>query len=102
MGKKNRFHGQRSQRRAAPPAAARGMTALERPEKPRPVVYGKPFMVLEDPQKKVFVIQGAQLVPHEKSIAAYRQDSQVKELPQKIKGLTRYEICSPIGVSDGI
>ena len=60
-------------------------------------MFGKPFLVLEDSQKRVFVIQGAALVPHDMTIAAYRRDShQVTEMAQKIKGLTRYEIRSPV------
>ncbi len=103
MGPRNRPRFQRpKQRRNSPPQAA-SLGSAAAPlvvEKPRPVVYGKPFLVLEDSHKKVFVIQGAQLVPHDKSIAAYRSDSQVTEMAQKIKGLTRYEIRAPLDDHD--
>jgi hypothetical protein len=95
MAQRNRYHGAKRQKpRAAAPPPARAVAAAV--EKPRPVVYGKPFLVLEDAKKAVFVIKDAQLVAHEKTIAAYRRDSRVQEMPQKIKGLTRYEICSPL------
>jgi hypothetical protein len=35
-------------------------------------------------------------VRHSRSIAECREDCQVKELAQKINGMTRYEICSPV------
>jgi hypothetical protein len=65
-------------------------------ERKPPVVYGKPFVVLEDSQKSTFVYSGGQWVPHTKSIAECRQDCRVKELAQKINGMTRYEVCSPV------
>ncbi len=65
-------------------------------EKKPPVVYGKPFVVLEDGQKDTFIYQGGKWVPHTKTIAECREDCQVKELSQKINGMTRYEICSPV------
>jgi hypothetical protein len=36
-------------------------------------------------------------VPYALSIAQCRRDGQVKELPQKIGGKTRYEIRLPLG-----
>ncbi len=59
-------------------------------------MYGKPFVLLEDSQKETFIYNGNQWVPHSKTIAECRQDSQVKQLPQKINGMTRYEVCSPL------
>ena len=64
-----------------------------------PVVYGKPFVVLEDTQKGTFVYQGGQWIPHTRTIAECRKDSQVKELAQKINGMTRYEVCSSVTVT---
>ncbi len=80
-------------RGAANPAPERA--ALPLIEKKPPVVYGKPFILLENAQKITFIFNGGQWVQHSRSIAECRQDSQVKELPQKINGMTRYEICSP-------
>jgi hypothetical protein len=65
-------------------------------ERKQPVVYGKPFVVLEDVQRQTFVYNGGQWVPHTKTIAECRTDCQVKELAQKINGMTRYEVCAPI------
>jgi hypothetical protein len=65
-------------------------------EKKPPVTFGKPFVLLEDLDKSTFVYKGGQWIPHSATIAECRQDCQVKELPQKIKGMTRYEICPPV------
>jgi hypothetical protein len=97
MGQRKRHHHHQSKRqssRAAPPPVRVAPVAYER--KP-PVVYGKPFILLEDSAKATFIFNGGQWVQHTKTIAECRQDSQVKELPQKINGMTRYEVCAPIG-----
>ena len=65
-------------------------------EKKLPVTYGKPFVVLEDVQKNTFVFSGGRWQPHTATIAECRIDCQVKELPQKINDMTRYEVCSPV------
>ena len=65
-------------------------------EKRIPVVYGRPFIVLEDSQKGTFVYAGGQWIPHDRSIAECRLDCQVKALSQKINGMTRYEVALPI------
>ncbi len=65
-------------------------------EKKAPVVYGRPFVVLEDGEKKTFVFAGGRWQPHTATIAECRVDCQVKQLPQKINGMTRYEVCSPV------
>ena len=54
MAQRNRFSGRRPQRTrsAAPPVAARPVW-----EKKAPVLYGKPFVLLEDEQKQTFVFQ---------------------------------------------
>jgi hypothetical protein len=61
-----------------------------------PTVYGEPIMVLEDAEKKTFIFEGGQWVPHSATISEYRQSSLVKQLPQRIKGRIRYEIRSPV------
>jgi hypothetical protein len=95
--------GQRSHhnnKRQKPRAAAHHPAILKTPpaavEKKPPVAYGKPFVLLEDNQKDTFIYEAGQWVPHAKTIAECRVDCQVKELAQKINGITRYEICSPI------
>jgi hypothetical protein len=96
VGQRSHHHGNKRQKArsaAPPPPALRVQPTSER--KPT-IVYGKPFIVLEDDRKETFVYSGGRWVQHSKSIAECRQDSQVKELPQKINGMTRYEICSPL------
>src|SRR5262245_47119293 len=94
MGQR-RHHSSRSKRRAA-----NSQTTARAPlpvfEQKPPVVYGKPFILLEDSQKATFIFNGGQWVRHSRTIAECRQDSQVKELPQQINGMTRYEVCPPL------
>lgn len=59
------------------------------------VVYGKPFIVLEDKEKNTFIYKAGAWVPHTESIAECRQTCQVKELPQQLNRMTRYEIRCP-------
>lgn len=62
-----------------------------------PVVYGKPFVVLEAADKSTtFIYEGGGWSPHEMTIAQWRVECQVKELPQKVKQMTRYEVRRPI------
>jgi hypothetical protein len=42
------------------------------------------------------VFNAGQWVQYQKSIAQCRQDCQVKELPQRINNMTRYEVCEPL------
>jgi hypothetical protein len=100
MAQKHRFKNQRSRRpprssSAAAPAAPRVI-----PEKKAPVVYGKPFVVMEDEAKRTFEYQKGAWVPYGMSIADCRRDFLVKELPQKVNRMTRYEVRCPVGVSD--
>jgi hypothetical protein len=73
--------------------------SLRRPPDPSefqpPVVYGKPFIVLEDEAKKTFVFKGGEWVEFEASIAECRQSCQVKQLAQKVNRMTRYEVRCP-------
>jgi hypothetical protein len=73
--------------------------SLRRPpdvtERPPPVVYGKPFIVAEDENKNTFVFEGGSWVPHTASIAECRQTCQVKELPQRLNKMIRYEVRCP-------
>jgi hypothetical protein len=52
--------------------------------------------VFEDAEKKTFVFQAGEWVEYSASIAECRQTCQVKELPQRINGRTRYEVRVPI------
>jgi hypothetical protein len=98
MAHKNRHGSKRPKPHTAAHAAAFRAPPAP-PEKKVPVVYGKPFVVLEDAQKGTFVYQGGQWIPHTRTIAECRQDSQVKQLAQKINGMTRYEVCSSVTVT---
>jgi len=77
--------------------------SLQRPpevtQRAAPVVYGKPFVVAEDESKNTFVFKGGSWVPHTATIAECRQTCQVKQLPQKLKNMTRYEVRCPVGHS---
>jgi len=65
-------------------------------ERKSPTRYGKPFILLEDMEKNTFEFRGGQWVAHSMSIAECRENSQVKELPQKVNGMTRYEIRNAV------
>ena len=84
----------RSRAARAHPASVRAPIPVR--ERKPPVAYGKPFILLENDQKDTFIYNAGQWVPHTKSIAECRLNCQVKELAQKINGMTRYEICSPV------
>jgi hypothetical protein len=99
MGQRNRSHGKRQKPRAAARTPAPLRQPLAAAEKKPPVTYGKPFVLLEDGQKCTFIYDSGQWRPHEKSIAECREDCQVKELAQKINGMTRYEIRSPLSIT---
>jgi len=73
--------------------------SLQRPpavaERAAPIVYGKPFILLEDPEKNTFIFKAGAWVAHSESIAQCRETCQVKELPQRVNGRVRYEIRCP-------
>src|SRR5262245_60836258 len=93
MAQKNRSNGKRQNSRSAAPPPLR--TALIS-EKKAPVVYGKPFILMEDESRNTFVFSGGAWKPYEMSIAECRAEYQVKELPQKVNRMTRYEIRCPV------
>ncbi len=94
MAHVNRHHPKKQKPRAAGTGPAfRAAPVLERKVQ---VVYGKPFILLEDEQKDTFVYSAGQWVRHAKTIAELKQDCQVKQLAQKINGRTRYEVCLPV------
>jgi hypothetical protein len=100
MAQKHRFHNQRGRRPSRPPQAA--PQAAPRPviEKKPPVVYGKAIIVLEDEAKGTFEFQQGAWVPFPMSIAECRRQCLVKELPQKVNRMTRYEIRCPVNGID--
>ena len=71
---------------------------LQRPptvQRQAPVVYGKPFILLEDAQQNTFIFKGGAWVPHSVSIAECRQTCQVKQLAQRVNQMIRYEVRCP-------
>ena len=63
---------------------------------PQRVVYGKPFIVMEDVEKNTFVYKGGAWEAYEWKIAELRQTCQVKALPQGVGKMTRYEVRAPV------
>jgi hypothetical protein len=95
MAQKRRFN-PRAQVGGRPPAAATRM--LQRPPAPEiqpTVTYGKPFIVLEDKEKNTFVYKAGNWVPYGESISECRKTCQVKQLPQSVNQMIRYEIRCP-------
>jgi hypothetical protein len=95
--RRHRQNRPRKHKGAAAPAPIR--EPLPVLEKKKPVVYGKAFIVLEDTQKKTFVFKGGQWISHSMSIAECKESGQVKELPQRVNRMIRYEVCLPVSVS---
>jgi hypothetical protein len=62
---------------------------------PQRVVYGKPFILMEDADKNTFVYKAGAWVAYEASIAECRRTCQVKALPQGVGKMTRYEVRCP-------
>jgi hypothetical protein len=94
MARKRQF-GPPRQTRRNPGGFAPPPVAIPREAKP-PVVYGKPFVLLEDENRNTFTYKSGAWVPHSISIAEYRRNAEVNELPQKVNRMTRYEIRCPI------
>ncbi len=82
------------------PTSTRSATVARQPqpayERKAPPQYGKPFVLLEDLDKKTFEYANGAWVPYALSIAECRQECQVKELPQKVNDKTRYEVRCPL------
>jgi hypothetical protein len=51
--------------------------------------------VAEDEAKNTFVFKAGAWVPYEATIAECRQTCQVKELPQRLGNMIRYEVREP-------
>lgn len=97
MGQKNRFTPNRRKGGSLPTAGTRSLRrAPDVLDLPQQVTYGKPIIVVEDAEKKTFVYQAGEWVEYSASIAECRLTCQVKELPQRINGRTRYEVRVPV------
>ena len=96
MAQKHRFHHAKRKTGHSPVSENRGLRyPPEIIERAPAVVYGKPFILMEDELKNTFIYKAGAWVPHEDSVAAYRQSCQVKELPQRVNKMIRYEIRCP-------
>jgi hypothetical protein len=96
MAQKHRFRqranrGNRKLPPASPPAERRPVV-----EKKPPVIYSQPITILEDEAKNTFEFQQGAWVPFPMSIAESRRECLVKELPQKVNRMTRYELRCPV------
>lgn len=98
MPQKRRFQqpNKRQQASRPPSDTRRSSLASIIPSEPvAPTVYGKAFIVAEDAQKNTFHFHGGAWVPYPESIAQAKLSCLVKELPQKLNNMTRYEIRVP-------
>jgi hypothetical protein len=96
MAPKNRYaYKPQKQRTRHVPDLAPVATAEPRIKK-ADIEYGKPYILLEDINKDVFEYKGGAWVAHPRTISECRVDCQVKELPQKVNKMTRYEVRSPV------
>lgn len=59
------------------------------------MVYGKAFIVAENSAKQTFIFQGGAWSPYTSTIAECKRTCLVKELPQKLNNMTRYEVRCP-------
>ena len=100
MAQKHRFKNERANRGRPPLPPAAPVAPRPVIEKKPPVVYGKAIVVLEDEAKNTFEFQQGAWVPFAMSIAQCRRDCLVKELPQKVNRMTRYEIRCPVNRAD--
>ncbi len=96
MAQKRKFNQNKRQTARLPASDTRSLRRLpEFIERPRPVVYGKPFILVEDADKKTFIFKAGEWIAYSASIAECRQSCLVKELPQRVNGRTRYEVRIP-------
>jgi hypothetical protein len=75
----------------------RSLVVLPPAQRVAPVVYGKPFILMEDASKNTFIYQAGNWVPYSSTIAECKQNCQVKVLPQSVGKMTRYEVRCPEG-----
>jgi hypothetical protein len=97
MAQKHRFR-QNNRRSGGPLAPSnRGLRTPPETIEPRaPVVYGKPFVLVEDQEKNTFVFKAGEWVPFGSSIAECRLTCQVKKLAQPVNKMIRYEVRCPV------
>src|SRR5687767_3567052 len=98
MAQKHRFRNNQGRRPPGPLSAIRGSGLAQPPvpERRVPVVYGKPFVLVEDEAKNTFIFKGGEWVPYGASIAECRTSCQVKKLNQAVNNRIRYEVRCPV------
>lgn len=94
MAQKHRFRQNRG--KGGGPSTERRPAPLPVYEPKPPVVYGKPILILEDATRNTFEFKSGAWIPFAMTIAECRRTCQVKELPQKINNMTRYEVRCPV------
>jgi hypothetical protein len=100
---KSRGHYQRrknAQRFITPPVAAAPAPQTQAPQRKVRVEYDRSFILLEDANKDTFEFKAGQWARHPMTIAECRKNCLVKELPQKVNGMTRYEIRQPLAADE--
>lgn len=97
MAKRNQYGGGKKARRNLA-QDGRANVVRETPvyQAKEKVEYGKPFIVMEDAEKNTFAYNGSAWVPYGMSMADCRTQCEVKVLPQKLNGKTRYEVRAPL------
>jgi hypothetical protein len=101
MAQYNRFNKRGGKKLVRPTrSTASERPAIEIPQAKEPVSYGKPFIVLEDAQNSTFEYHRGGWIPFAMTISQCRMEGHVKELPQKINNMTRYEVRLPLS-NDG-
>lgn len=96
MAQRRKFNPKRQRFSTASPHV-RGLQSLPAAVLPKaPTAYGKAFIVMEDEQKNTFEYRAGSWLPCADTIAQLRESCQVKELPQKVNRMVRYEIRRPL------
>jgi hypothetical protein len=97
MAQKHRFRNNQGRRPPGPLApVTRGLQTPPEPIERRTVVYGKPFVIVEDAAKNTFIFKAGQWLPYGTSIAECKLTCQVKKLAQAVNNMVRYEVRCPV------
>jgi hypothetical protein len=98
MGSKRSHRNRHDKPRPKSTREAVPLVARPAPQKAPPIVYGKPFTLLEDRSKATFTFSGGAWVPYSMTIAeCLESNCQVQRLPQEVNRMIRYEVRCPIG-----
>jgi hypothetical protein len=97
MAKRNQYTAGKKTRKS-PANDGRTNIVREAPvyQRKEKVQYGKPFIVMEDAEKNTYAYNGSAWVPYGMSMADCLVHCEVKVLPQKVNGKTRYEVRAPL------